>query len=406
MKLSNNRVFGAMLLVAGCCIGAGMLALPIITGMAGAFPSLVLFLIAWVFMTFTALLVLEIHTWFKGKANIVSMAESTLGYFGKILSWVLYLFLFYALLIAYISASGGIFTSFLSSAFNRNVPEWVSCVLFTVLFGIVIYRGTKPVDIWNRYLMAGLIVTYVAMIFLGLGKVHGEYLLYSNWKYSLIPLPVLVISFGFHNMIPSLASYLHGDIKKTRASILGGSVMALVIYLIWEILVLGVVPLKGDSGILDSYQKGREASLALSAILGTSWVTAYAQGFAFFAIITSFLAQGLSLTHFLADGFKLHPDRKHSLPLCLLTLFPPLFFALIYPKIFFQALSFAGGICAVILFGIMPVFMIWNGRYKKMNAPNYRVCGGKVSLVLALLFSLFIVFVEVLKLLKISLFQF
>jgi len=403
-KIFTGRVFGGMLLVAGSCIGAGMLALPILTGMVGFYPSLLLFFIAWAFMTFTGLLMVEVNGWFQGQVNVVSMAKKTLGFSGKTLAWTLYLFLFYALLVAYISASGGLFSVFFQESFGRQMPEWLASLLFTLFFGIVIYLGTKPVDIWNRYLMAGLILSYFGMIFLGLGKVDATYFSHTNWKYLLMPLPVLVVSFGFHNMIPSLFTYLHGSIRKTRLTILGGSLITLAIYLIWELLVLGVVPLSGSGGIQDSYERGVEAAQAMRAVLGSNWITAYAQGFAFFAIVTSFLAQGLSLTHFLADGFKLHPEKKHSLPLCLLTLAPPFIFAMVYPQIFFQALSFAGGICAVILFGIMPALMVWIGRYKKQLSFGYRIPGGKFSLILVILFSLFIVLAEFLKILKIPFF--
>ena len=40
----NTKIIGGTLLVAGTAIGAGMLALPVLTGMAGFVPSLFLFL--------------------------------------------------------------------------------------------------------------------------------------------------------------------------------------------------------------------------------------------------------------------------------------------------------------------------------------------------------------------------
>src|SRR5271155_5572244 len=102
-KLRPGSVIGGILLVAGSCIGAGMLALPILTGLAGFFPSLIMFLSAWVFMTLTGLLLVEVNGWFDRRVNLITMAGHTFGKFGKTLSWVLYLFLFYALLVAYVS---------------------------------------------------------------------------------------------------------------------------------------------------------------------------------------------------------------------------------------------------------------------------------------------------------------
>ena len=122
-----------------------------------------------------------------------------------------------------------------------------------------------------------------------------------------------------------------------------------------------------------------------------------AEGFAFFAIVTSFLAQGLTLTHFLADGFKISPVERKGKLFCLLALAPPLCLALYDPTLFFKALSFAGGICAMILFGILPVSMIWMGRYRKKITSNYHVKGGKPSLILALCFAFFVIGCELFR---------
>jgi tyrosine-specific transport protein len=116
--------------------------------------------------------------------------------------------------------------------------------------------------------------------------------------------------------------------------------------------------------------------------LNLTQIKIWAGGLAFFAILTSFFSQALSLVHFLADGFKITYKKHESLNLCLLTFCPPLLFALCYPQLFFKALNFAGGICAVILFGILPVTMVWIGRYHKSMRGAYQFPFGKLSLVL------------------------
>jgi tyrosine-specific transport protein len=193
-------------------------------------------------------------------------------------------------------------------------------------------------------------------------------------------------------MIPSLMRHMGGDVKRVRLSILLGSTLALVIYLIWQVIVLGIVPLEGPSGILESLKRGREASESISGILGSTWVSHFATLLAFFAILTSFLSQALSLTHFWADGLKVSYEKQESIPLCLCSLLPPLIFSLLYPQIFFKALNFAGGICAVILFGILPVLMVWRGRKIHQFSSSYQLKGGKFLLIGIFLFGIFISF--------------
>jgi tyrosine-specific transport protein len=399
-KLIPGSVIGGMLLVSGSCIGAGMLALPILSGIVGYFPALILFLITYVFMTYTGLLLIEVNGWFYGQVNIISMAEKSFGKFGKISSWFLYLILFYSLIVAYLSGSGQIIHHFILKVANLDVAPNIISVFLAIVLGVFIYFGTKPVDFFNRILMFGLIVAYIAMISLGLSKINLSYLTHTNYKYLMIPLSVLITSFGFHNMIPSLTAYMRGDLKRMKITIIGGSTIALVVYLLWETFVLGVVPYGGDYGLLNSYFKDTEAAMAVSRFVKSPLIITFSQSFAFFAIITSLLAQSLSVMHFIADGIKKIPDKKNSWYLALLALAPPVVFAYIYPQIFFAALSFAGGFCAVILFGVFPALMTWIGRYHKKYTSSYHVSGGKFALVLVIAYSLLILFREIFLLFK------
>lgn len=394
-RLTPGSVLGGILLVAGSCIGAGMLALPIMTGLAGFFPSMLALFVSWAFMTFSGLLLLEICGWFFGQVNLLSMAKQAFGETGRLIGWFTYLFLFYALLVAYISASGNIFSAILLELFGLSLPPWGSSVFFTLLFGWIVYLGTRPVDLVNRVLMFGLIAAYIGMIGMGITRIHPQLFIHNSPKYIFVSLPVLVVSFGFQNMIPSLTAYMKGDLLRVRLTIIGGSLLALTVYFLWSLLVLGTVPLEGPHGIVESYRSGKEATYALHAALGNDKIAAFAQAFAFFAIVTSFLAQGLSLSHFIADGIKTIPTRKNAWWLSILALLPPLIFALSYPEVFFKALSFAGGICAMILFGIFPITMAWIGRYKKHLPSSYHVKGGKVALVVGFVFTLLVLGCEV-----------
>jgi len=365
-----------------------MLALPVLTGLAGFFPSISMLLLAWAFMTFTGLVLVEVTGWFFGQVNLLSMAQESLGMGGRAASWFSYLFLFYSLLVAYIAASGTVFSAILESLFGLALPDWGASLFFTAIFGWIIYLGTWPVDLFNRILMIGLIISYLGMVALGMPRIRFSLLAHWSPGYLFSSLPVLVVSFGFQNLIPSLTAYMKGDLQRVRLTIIGGSLICLGVYLIWSLLILGVVPYEG---IFESYQRGEEATIALQTAVGSSAVSHFAQGFAFFAIVTSFLAQGLTLTHFLADGFKKSITPGTTRWLIPLALIPPLIFALSYPQIFFKALGFAGGICAMVLFGILPTLMAWIGRYHKNISSNYHVGGGKTSLAIAFCFSLFVI---------------
>lgn len=399
MTQKPGSLLGGALLITGSCVGAGMLGLPILTGLAGFGPALLMFFIAWIFMTLTALLLVEATGWFPKQVNLLSIVNYSLGKWGKAFCWITYLFLFYALLVAYVSASGSLCSTFLQNFYQICLPPWVGSVFFVFLFGGIVYKGTRQVDLWNRVLMAAKIIFFLSLVWIGALYIEPSLLARQDLSLSLFSLPILIISFGFHNMIPTLTSYMKGDIKRVKKAILLGGLLAFCIYLIWEILVLGIVPLTGPNGLMETLRLDKEGSQALSAILPFKSIGFFAQGLAFFAILTSFLAQALSLVHFLADGLQISHKKKENFLLCLLALLPPLALSLSYPKLFFKALDFAGGICAVALFGVLPVLIVWLGRKQHKSSPSYTLFGGKTLLLFICLFSLFIFCFELLVLL-------
>ena len=130
----EGSVFGGMLLIAGSCIGSGMLGVPILTGFAGFFPSLIMFALAWAFMTSTAMILVEVNGWFKGRANFVSMVSSTLGSVAQGFCWLSYLLLFYSLLVGYIAVSGEHLSSLLLAFSGLSIPSVAASIAFVFLF--------------------------------------------------------------------------------------------------------------------------------------------------------------------------------------------------------------------------------------------------------------------------------
>jgi tyrosine-specific transport protein len=245
--------------------------------------------------------------------------------------------------------------------------------------------------------MVGLIGAYSLLIFMGSSHVDVNHLKHQDWSATFIVIPAMIISFGFHNMVPTLTSYLNRDVKKLRLTLIIGSLIPLGIYIVWQALILGLVSVEGEGGFRQALQQGDMATQALRNAIGASWIVDVADLFAFFAIVTSFLGVALSFVDFLADGLKIKKTPRGKILLCSLVIALPLVFALIYPKMFLLALSYAGSFGAVVLFGILPAAMVWSSRYyKKIKAPCM-LPGGKISLILIILCSLAIIGLQIYK---------
>lgn len=367
---SKFTLIAAAFLVAGTIIGGGMLALPVAVATNGFFPSAVYMLVAWGMMTLTALMFLEVSLWMEPGVHVISMTSRLLGKWGKRVAWLLYLFICYASLVAYAAAGGSQAASFLSSAFNISLSHFNGVALY--IFGLcsVIYAGTKFLGRVNALLFTGMIAAYFGVVGMGIDELTPSYLTRSSWANAWLGLPLFLTSFSFQTMVPSLTPYLKRNASCLRAAIVGGTTLSLLIYLIWQALIMGIVPLEGPHGLLEAWRIGEPATQFVSEHVEGSYVVVLVNFFAFFAIITSFLGIGLGLWDFLSDGLKIPEKGKGQLLLGLLIVIPTLFFATQLERVFYLALEATGGYGDTILNGLIPVMLIWVGRYKEKIALN------------------------------------
>lgn len=387
--LHTNRLFGGILLVTGTSIGAGMLALPVISSFAGFIPSFVLLVICWLFLFGTSLLLLDVNLAFPGEVNLITMAGRSLGLPGKAITWITYLLLLYSLTSAYISGSAPLFLQAFNYITGYTAPAWIGPFPLLVFFGIFVYIGTLAVDWVNRILMIGLVVSYFLLAAFLPSNIQPHLLQHVDVSAIWIAIPVVLTSFGFHIIIPTLTTYLHHDKKKLRLALFIGSLIPFIVYVIWEFLILGVVPLEGEHGLITDYLSGQTAAASLPYLLNHSWIPTIVSAFAFFAIITSFLGVSLSLSDFLADGLHMKRFTLGREFACLLTFVPPLIFVLIYPRGFILALQFAGILVAILLC-ILPAIMAW-------KLPAYRTPLRRAILISVILLALFMIGIDILE---------
>ena len=389
--MSSKKLRGA-LLIAGTAIGAGMLALPVVTAAAGFLPASFIYLLAWIFSASTGLLLLEVGLWMPKGSNIISMAHHLLGPFGKIVAWGLYLFLFYSLTLAYVAGGG----NFIVSLFAGKISHGLGIIIFTTLFGSCVYFGTRFVDSLNFILMIGLGVSYFVFIFVGFSEVNLSSLSRAHWWPAFMGLPVIFTSFSFQGIIPSLMTYMDRNVKDLRFAIIVGTFIPFLAYVVWEFLILGLVPLEGPQGLLAAKAQGWTAVEPLYFVFKQSSIYLLGQIFAAIALTTSFLGVSLGLLDFLSDGLKLAKVGWKKLFLCSLVYLPPVLIAMINPHIFLTALSYAGGIGCALLLGLLPIVMVWVGRYLKgLDQTDQQVAGGKLVLLLLSSFVVFELCIEV-----------
>lgn len=389
-KPPSGSVLGAIALITGSTVGAGMLALPAATVGGGFVPSSGIMAVTSGFLILEALLIAEVNLALmkqrqaQGESpdmvvSLRQMAAETLGPWGGKVSSYVYLFLAYTLLVAYI-AKGGEIVNLLSM---ETIPASVGGTLFSLLMGGLMFGGnTKTMDILNRVLTGGLLALFGVLVSGGGSIANWDSLLHhQDWGQAWGALPVVFLSLVFHDLIPVLCSYLGGDKMRVRTALVVGGIVPLIMFLAWDAVALALVPgaqeVVAAGGMIDPLRvliesNGPSAGLVIEV-------------FSLLAIVTSFIGCMLGLSEYLRSEIKELAQRKGEegkgeegvndsgvegllgekgckLAAISLALVPPTLAAFINPDLFYIATQVAGGYGMTLLYGIIPPLMAWNLR--------------------------------------------
>lgn len=389
--MTNSKLLGGILLIVGTSIGGGMLALPVSTAEVGFTNSIFFLILCWLIMTVGAFLILEVNLRLPPGSNMVSMAKSTLGLPGQIIAWITYLFLLYTLLAAYISGGSDVLNGILARL-GIAFPSWITSLIFTLVFSLVVYAGIRAVDYVNRGLMFGKLGVYLLLVAIISPHVDTSSLSGGSVKAITGSLMILITSFGFASIVPSLRDYFNEDVASLRRVILYGSLIPLACYIIWDAVIMGVVSRDGDEGLLSLMTTEHATSgltNALSSAVHSQWITGFFGFFTSICMVTAFLGVSIGLFDFLADGLSLKKSGLQGKGTLALTFLPPLFVVLINPGIYLHALGYAG-VCCVILLLLMPAIMTWSARRIDNSDSLQIVPGGNAMLSLVALTAIFL----------------
>ncbi|MDE3046656.1 MAG: hypothetical protein KGJ02_08475 [Verrucomicrobiota bacterium] len=342
-----------MSIVVGTSIGAGMLGLPVETARSGFFPSICLFLLTWFITIVTGLLFSDVILSRAPNSNYVSLGKTILGkkYTGVIFGF--YILLFYSLIAAYTKAVG----TLLAHDFSLVGSAWAGSLFFIFLFLPLMCLGTSFIGRVNGFLTILMLGSFFLLISLGVQNVSLPFLAHQNWAQSFFSLPLLISSFGFHGTLPSLVDYLDRDRRKIQWAIVVGCTITLLIYLAWEFLVLGSVPLTGEISLTSAWMNDQTAITPMSQLSQNSSLWSFAHVFSLTAIITSFCGVSIGLIDFLIDAFQWKRSFATKAALLSAIYVSVLLLSLTDLRIFYLSLNYGAGIAGIFLLIFLPAFM-------------------------------------------------
>lgn len=359
---TSLTIFTTAIIITGNMIGAGILALPINLGPAGLLPSVIGALAVWAIMTYCALIIArQPYLAENENADLPTFFEVVLGKTGKYVSVGANLVIFYGLLTAYLA---GVITVIMDN-FHPAVPQWVIlCAYFAVVTGLA-SMGDFFLRKGNTYLILTMWTLFVIMLVLIVPHMHKGDPMAMRWEFFASGLPILVVAFNFHNMVPTICRFLDHDRKAVTTAIWLGSGFGMVMTVIWTVAVMAALPMESTNGvnIISAFKLNQPATIPLSEMIQSSLFGQAALGFAVVAMSTAYIATAVALISFLKDLASGHKVNK--LFAWMAAFMPPLIVSIFFPNIFLEALNIVGGVGIGTLFGILPGLLL-----VKQGAPG------------------------------------
>lgn len=368
------KKLGAILLIAGTCIGSGMIALPMVLAKIGLIPGIALMLVIWVVTYYTSLIHLELNLQAGQGLPLGVLARQFSGRKANFVGTFSVKVLSYSLIAVFIYGGASIMQEWISMkmgiAFSfEAIATWFALAVIGVLL-----LPIRVIDYVNRVLFIGMIAVVLILI-MGLATsiqwtdlplFSSQYNEISAWS---ILVPVVFTSFGFQVISHTLINYCESRSKLLKQVFFWGSLIPAIVYIVWTCSVLSVVHHENArfyEQMVQGKAKVGELIQVLSGIAKWQSVQLLVWLISLLAIVTSVIGVGMGLFDSLR-GIIIQSVPKACAPsflAALSTVIPAYLTVLYVPNAFITMLGFAGMISTVIAI-LLPIYLFW-----KMSRPH------------------------------------
>ncbi len=370
---ARNKMLMAAMTLMGTVVGAGILGIPYVVAKAGFLLGLIIIVTLGLAFLMINLFVGEFVLRTKEQHQLTGYAEKYLGKWGKRVMTFTMVFGIYGALTAYLIGEG----EALRTIFGFGPPLMYSLFFFIVTF-IIIYSGMKAtgkVELVMVFLLL-LIVAFIGIF--SFQQINCSYLSGFDWTKLFIPYGVIVFAFLGAAAIPEMQEVLGKNKKLMKKSIVIGSTVPIVLYILFCFFVVGVVGLN-DFELLAPNE--RIATIALG-MYSSPLMSLFANFIAVIAMFTSYLTLAVALT----EMFQYDYHYSHRIALSL-TLILPLLILLFHLTNFITVLGITGALAGG-LEGILLVLIFWKSKLLGDRKPEYSL--GKHKLLGTILILMFV----------------
>ncbi|WP_329354322.1 aromatic amino acid transporter [Vibrio natriegens] len=381
----NPSLVGGSCIIASVCVGAGMLGLPSASAGAWTVWSILAILLTMVVMTISGWMLLEAFKEYDLKVSFNTVTKELLGKKVNFINNLTVYFVGGILLYAYITSSGLIIQNLL------DIDSKSASVIFVAVFSAFVWHSTRAVDRISVLLILFMILSFVFGVSGLAANIDTSILLDTISQesqyapYVMAILPVALTSFGYHHSVASMRAY-YGEENKAKNAILGGTVIASVLYLLWLTSIFGNLPRVDFGPVIEQGGNVDVLLSSLGSVIESEKVSQAINSFSMAAILSSFIGVGLGVFDFLADLFKFEDNRTGRAKTWAVTFVPPLVLSVLFPFGFVSAIGYAGA-AATVWTCIIPALLVRKARKTSGTKDGFRAPGGQPMLMGVIFFG-------------------
>ena len=365
MKTGFKKYLIASFVLAGGCIGAGVLGIPYVASQAGFFITLLYILIIGGLILLVNLYLGEIELRTKGDHQLIGYVERYLGKVPRHVMEFAFVFGMYAALIAYMSGIGQSISYLIFGSMKYYL-------LFGILFGsfmsFLLYKGLsslKKFEKWGVLIVLGLL-TFIFVFFIG--KVDYSNFLGHNFHYLFLPFGVVLFAFMIFQSMPQVKLVLKNNEKYLKKAIITGTLISMGFYILFTFVVLGYM--------------GHNTPSVATIGLGKIFVF-----LGIFTMFTSYLANGNAMV----ESFQFDERYSFKGSWLLASILPIVLFILTQLSDFFSftKLLSIGGVVSAGIMAMVILFMVQNAKKRSNREPEYKIPSNWIFIIVLVAVFLF-----------------
>jgi len=351
MNVKFKRLIGALSVLIGMVVGAGFLGIPKALTFSGFVPGVIMMLVVAFVMFFMFLFTTELTLNTKKVYQMPGMIGKYLGKnFGKI-AGVVFGFISFGAMTAYLIGSSEIMSSYLPFS------QTICMIIYFLAISFIVLKGLSFVEKAEIYIAIALLIFLAILGFFMKNDFEWSNLALSNINDLIVPLGVILFSFGGYNAMSHVELITKSDKKLMVKASIFGVVIPFIFFVTFAILLLGVYGNNVES----------VATQSLSGTLGL-----IGNIIAFLAMTSSYIMSGLLLKDMLIDDYGFNKTISG-----LLTMSLPFIFTIIVNPDFMNVLSFTGSVLSG-LFALILCATIIVHR-KKIKKVYFKTPGGNFT---------------------------